>query len=79
MALEMAAVSHVVYRALDPVAEVLPNFSFVANLSGLDDNVVSLDASALFLERHCSIVLEADRSIKLGAHIQAMISRAIAV
>jgi hypothetical protein len=79
MALEMAAVSHVVYRAPDPVAEVLPNFSFVANLSGLDDNVVSLDASALFLERHCSIVLEADRSIKLGAHIQAMISRAIAV
>jgi len=75
MALEIAAVSQVIYRALDPVAEVLPNFSLVADLAGLDDNVVSLDAGALFLDRHCSIVLEVDRSIKLGAHIQAMIRK----
>lgn len=79
MALEIAAVSHVVYRTLNPVAEVLPNFSFVANLSGLDDNVVSLDASALFLDRHCSVVLEAKRSIKLGAFIQGMIDKEKAV
>jgi hypothetical protein len=79
MALEIAAVSHVIYRAPDPIAEVLPNFSFVANLAGLDDNVVSLDTSALFLERHCSVVLEADRSFKLKAHIQEMIGKAMAV
>jgi hypothetical protein len=79
MALEIAAVSHVIYRTFKPIAEVLPNFSFVANLSGLDDNVVSLDTSALFLDRYCSVVLESNRSIKFGAFIRGMIGKEMGV
>jgi hypothetical protein len=79
MALEIAAVSQVIYRTLNPVAEVLPNFSFVANLSSLDDNVVSLDTSALFHDRHCSVVLDSNRSIKLGAFIKGMVGKEMVV
>lgn len=56
-------------------AEILPNFSLVANLAGLDDAVVNLSSGPRFPERACAVVLAPERSEKLLGWVRGLKQR----
>lgn len=59
------AVFQVAALGAGAATETVPNYSLVANLSGFDDEMVTLDRTPRFHGRSCAVILQANRSPKL--------------